>query len=122
MLSLFVSPPTNVGLAYTCDLEELGHYYRHYEELMAHWHRHFPTDILDVQYEDTIENLEESARRIIDFIDLPWNERCLEFYKHERHVATASAWQVRQPIYKSSIGRAGRYEQHLGPLKTALGQ
>ena len=77
--------------------------------------------ILDVRYEDVVADLEGQARRIIDYCGLPWDERCLSFHETERPVRTASATQVRQPIYKSAVGRWRVYESQLAPLLSALG-
>jgi tetratricopeptide (TPR) repeat protein len=105
----------------TYDLAELGRYYRHYKALMAHWHRVLPAGrILDVSYEDTVGDLEGAARRILAHCGLPWDPRCLDFHRTERVVRTASATQVRQPIYRSSIGRWRAYEPWLGPLLAEL--
>jgi len=94
------------GQYHTYDLEELGRYYRHYQALMEHWHRVVPSGrILDVRYEDVVADLEGQARRIIFHCGLEWDQRCLAFHETERPVHTASAVQVRQPIYSSSIGR-----------------
>jgi tetratricopeptide (TPR) repeat protein len=105
----------------TYDLAELGRYYKHYERLMAHWHRVLPAQrIFDVRYEDVIADLEGQARRIIAYCGLPWDKRCLSFHETIRPVRTASATQVRQPIYKSAVGRWRVYEEYLGPLLHAL--
>jgi tetratricopeptide (TPR) repeat protein len=105
----------------TYDLAELGRYYRHYEALMAHWHRVLPPGrILDVRYEDLVANLEGAARRIVAHCNLQWDERCLEFHRTKRAVRTASAAQVRKPIYASSIGRWRAYQAFLAPLLAEL--
>jgi len=107
---------------YTYDLGELGRYYRHYEQLMGYWRRVLPTDrILDVCYEDVVADLEAQARRIITYCGLPLDDGCLSFHKTDRPIRTTSATQVRQPIYKNAVGRWRVYEEHLGPLLTALG-
>jgi tetratricopeptide (TPR) repeat protein len=106
---------------HTYDLGEVGRYYKRYERLMAHWHRVLPTGtILDVRYEDVVADFETQARRLIAHCSLSWHDNCLSFHKTERPVRTASATQVRQPIYNSAIGRWRVYEQHLGPLLDAL--
>ncbi len=106
---------------HTYDLAELGRYYRRYEALMAYWRTVLPPGrILDVRYEDVVADLDGQARRIIDYCGLPWDDRCLSFHQTDRPVRTASATQVRQPIYKSAIGRWHVYEEHLGPLLGAL--
>jgi tetratricopeptide (TPR) repeat protein len=105
----------------TYDLAELGRYYRRYKALMAHWRHVLPTErILDVSYEDTVGDLEGAARRILSHCGLPWDPRCLNFHLTERVVRTASATQVRQPIYASSIGRWRAHEPLLGPLLAEL--
>ena len=107
-------------MGYSYDLEVLGRYYRQYERLMAHWHSVLPGQILDVDYENLIDNPQTICRNIIEHIGLDWEEECLEFHNNKRHVQTASAWQVRQPIYKSSVGRWRKYEKYLEPLQQAL--
>ncbi len=109
------------GQTHTYDLAELGRYYRHYRDLMAHWQRVLPPGrILDVQYEQLVGDLEAAARRIIAHCGLGWDARCLDFHRTERTVRTASATQVRQPIYKTSVGRWRCYERFLGPLFAEL--
>jgi tetratricopeptide (TPR) repeat protein len=109
------------GLKYSYDLGELGRYYRRYSELMAHWRSVFPPGaMLDVRYEDVVNDLEGQARRLIDYCGLPWDDRCLDFHKNRRAVSTASAFQVRQPLFHSSLQRWRRYESHLSPLLCAL--
>ncbi|MBR0846285.1 tetratricopeptide repeat protein [Bradyrhizobium diazoefficiens] len=106
---------------HTYDLAELGRYYLRYQRLMAHW-RHVlpPGRILDVSYEDVVADLEGNARRIVAHCGLDWDARCLDFHQASRPVRTASATQVRQPIYTSAIGRWRVYERHLGPLLKEL--
>jgi hypothetical protein len=107
---------------HTYDLGELGRYYKRYEQLMQHWRRVLPRGkILDVRYEDVVADLEGQARRIIAHCGLPWDDRCLSFHETDRPVRTASATQVRQPIYNSAVGRWRVYAEHLGPLLGALG-
>jgi tetratricopeptide (TPR) repeat protein len=106
---------------HTYDLGEVGRYYKRYEQLMAHWRKVLPPGcILDVRYEDVVADVERQARRIVAHCGLSWSDRCLSFHETDRPVRTASATQVRQPIYKSAIGRWRVYEQHLGPLLDAL--
>ena len=107
--------------AYNRSLEDLGRYYRGYSELMDHWHEVLPVEILDVDYEDYTTDLETAARRIVSFVGLDWDPRCLEFHKVDRAVRTASQWQVRQPIYKTSVARWKNYVAHIQPLVEALG-
>jgi tetratricopeptide (TPR) repeat protein len=110
----------NVHHGYNRDLATLGQYYRAYEELMAHWREVLPLPIHDCVYEDTVDDLEGTARRLIDFLGLAWDPVCLDYYKQERQVRTPSQWQVRQPVYRSSVEAWRRHERHLGPLKAAL--
>jgi tetratricopeptide (TPR) repeat protein len=110
------------GQKHTYDLAELGRYYSRYEALMAHWHRVLPPGrILDVRYEDVVADLEGQARHIVAHCGLDWDPRCLAFHQTERPVRTASATQVRQPIYNSAIGRWRVHEPVLGPLLAELG-
>jgi tetratricopeptide (TPR) repeat protein len=107
--------------AHTYDLAELGRYYRSYRKLMAHWERVLPAGrILTVHYEDVVMDLEAQARRIIAYCGLNWDPRCLAFHKTERPIRTASALQVRQPIYNKAIGRWRAYEPFLLPLLAEL--
>jgi len=108
-------------LPFTYDLAELGRYYRGYHELMAHWRSVLPAGaMLDVSYEDVVDNLEEQARRLIDYCGLPWDDRCLSFHETRRPIATASNVQVRRPIYRTSLERWRRYEVYLQPLLAEL--
>ena len=108
-------------LPYTYDLAELGRYYRAYEGLMEHWRAVLPQGVmLEIEYEDVVDNLEEAARRIVAHCGLEWDDRCLAFYKNERSVHTASATQVRQPIYRGSVGRWRQYQTLLQPFLQSL--
>ena len=108
---------------YAYDLSELGRYYRAYDDLMAHWRSVLPEGtMLEVQYETLVRDLATEARRIIAYCGLAWDERCLDFHKTKRAVSTASLYQVRQPLYQSSIGRAKAYREFLTPLQAALGE
>ncbi len=106
---------------YTYDLGELGRYYRAYEQLMEHWRAVLPPNaMLEVQYEDVVGDLETQARRIITYCGLEWDDACLAFHTTSRPVWTASARQVRQPLYSSSVGRWRPYKDMLRPLLEAL--
>ncbi|SOE99412.1 Tetratricopeptide (TPR) repeat [Burkholderia sp. OK233] len=101
---------------------ELGRFYRHYERLMTHWREVLPSDrFIEVDYEAVVEDLEGEARRLVDFLGLPWDDACLNFHDNRRVVRTASVNQVRQPIYTTSKGRWRTYAGYLGPLLDALG-
>jgi tetratricopeptide (TPR) repeat protein len=102
---------------FTNDLADLAHYYRGHQRLMAHWRRALPPGtLLEVPYADLVADQDKWTRRILEFVGLPWDERCLNFHKTERAVTTASVWQVRQKIYTSSVGRWRNYEKFIGPL------
>lgn len=108
-------------IPYTYDLVELGRYYSRYQDLISHWHEVLPKDILiNIGYEDVVADLEKEARKIIAFVGLEWEDSCLDFYKNKRRIETASAAQVRKPIYKTSVERWRPYEKHLGPLIAEL--
>src|SRR2546427_36713 len=109
------------GQEFTYSLEDIGRYYRVYVELMAHWDMVLPGKVLRVQHEELVEDFEPQVRRILDFVGLDFEPACLEFYKTERSVRTASSEQVRQPIYKEGIDQWRNFEPWLGPLKAALG-
>jgi tetratricopeptide (TPR) repeat protein len=105
------------ALSYANDLEDLAHYYTEYWRLMKHWRVTLPKDaMLEVAYEELVEEQEASTRKILTFIGLPWDPRCLEFHLTPRTVITASKWQVRQRISTASVGRWRNYEKFLGPL------
>lgn len=108
------------GKTQSYDLQELGEYYLQYIRVMDHWDEVLPGRILRVQYEDVVDDLEGQVRRILDHCELPWEGGCLDFFKSERDVNTASAEQVRQPIYKDAIGYWRNYESHLGELLQIL--
>jgi len=107
---------------FSYDLAELGRYYRAYHGLMSHWRRVLPPAfMLELGYEELIENPEEKVRELLDHCRLDWEAACLEFHRTERSVRTASVMQVRQPLYKRAIGRWKPYRAHLGPLIEQLG-
>lgn len=106
---------------YNTDLHTLGLYYREYKRLMDHWNALLPGRIYECNYETMIADQEAESRRLIDFLGLPWDDACLSFYETERSVTTPSRWQVRQPIYASSVKRWKRYENKIQPLIEALG-
>jgi tetratricopeptide (TPR) repeat protein len=107
------------GINFAFDLSDLVHYYREHQRIMAHWRAVLPPGfILEVPYEELVTDQETWSRKMIDFIGLEWDARCLEFHTNRRQVTTASTWQVRQKIYKSSVARWRNYEKFIGPLKT----
>jgi tetratricopeptide (TPR) repeat protein len=107
--------------AYTTDLGKLGRYYRAYDRLMKHWHKVLPGRIFENQYETLVADQEGQSRKLIAHCKLEWDDACLNYTENERSVTTISRWQVRQPIYKTSMKRWKPYEKHLGPLIAGLG-
>ncbi len=105
---------------YTSDLQHMGHYYRQYERLMAHWSMVLPMQVFELRYEDLTNDQEIVSRRLVEFCGLSWDDRCLRFNENKRVVRTASSLQVRRPMYTSSVGRWKQYEPFLGPLLDEL--
>lgn len=110
------------SLSYSYNLTEIGKYYRIYDEMMTYWRSRVPGNlILDVNYEDLVENFEITSRRIINFCGLDWDDRVLNFHETKRVVKTASNIQVRQPLYRSSLKRLRPNDELLKPLYDGLG-
>ena len=102
------------------DLREIGRVYNIYRQLMDHWRSVLEYPMLEVDYEELVADPETSSRRLIEFCGLPWDDQCLQFHDNDRLVMTASADQVRRPIYKTSIQRWKNYQAFLGPLISEL--
>ncbi|WP_159818208.1 tetratricopeptide repeat-containing sulfotransferase family protein [Colwellia sp. 20A7] len=102
---------------YSYDQAECAQQTLYYRDLMAFWHKQFPGRILDVPYEEMVGNTEKQTRSLLKFLQLGWDENCLNFHKNKSSVATASVSQVRQPIYKSSVAGWKNYEQFLEPAQ-----
>ncbi|GLQ87298.1 sulfotransferase [Dyella flagellata] len=116
-LSCYATLFSRNNLDFTYDLGEVGRYYVRYIELMRHWQQVLPPgSILELRYEDMVADTEGQARRLLDYLGLPWNRRCLNFHQNERVVRTASAAQVRRPVYRSSVARWKNFAAHLQPL------
>ena len=109
------------GQAFTYSLDDIGRYYRDYVILMEHWDRVLPGRVHRVQYEEMVADTEKQIRALLDYCGLPFEDACLRFYETKRAIRTPSAEQVRQPIYTQGLEQWRHYEQHLGPLKEALG-
>lgn len=109
------------GQTFSYDLADIGRYYRDYVGLMAAYERAAPGAVHRVVYEKMVEDTENEVRSLLDYLGLPFEDACLEFYKNDRAVRTASSEQVRQPIFKDGMERWKSYEAWLGPLKDALG-
>lgn len=110
----------NPDQRYATDFSDLAFFRRQYERLMAHWRAHLPLKMLELRYEDTVADLEGQSRRLIHFLGVPWDARCLDFHKAERAVQTPSRWQVRQPIYTRSVERWRAYAPYLPELESAF--
>ena len=108
---------TGDNLGYTYDLGAVARYWVSYHQIMRHWHAALPSGrILDVSYETMVSDFENQARRLVEYLGVPWDDRCLGFHDNRRVVRTASVAQVRRPIYRTSVARWRHYERHLGPL------
>lgn len=108
------------SMSYALDLGDIGHHYREYRRLMAHWHRLYGNDILDFDYDAFVAEPRSAVERLLAFCGLPWEEACMDFHRVDNAVRTASVWQVRKPLYRSSSGRWRHYESHLQPLRDML--
>lgn len=109
-----------MGYPFSYSLQDVGRYYIAYRKLMAHWRKLAPGSFLDVDYETLVENQETESRRIVDWCGLEWEPACLEFHRSTAPAATASAAQVRQPIYSTSVGKWRCYEKQLAPFVARL--
>ena len=110
------------GQEFSYGLEEIGNYYRNYIDLMDHWNKVLPGKILKVNNEDIINDLEGQVKRIIDYLELPFEKECISFYNTKRSVRTASSEQVRKPINKDGVERWKPYSKNLKPLVDCLGE
>src|SRR6202007_1687303 len=110
------------GQEFTYSIEDIAHYYRSYVGLMAHWDSVLPGKVLRVQHEELVADLEGNVRRILEFCGLDFEPACLEFYKTERSVRTASSEQVRQPIYREGLDQWRNSDPWRAPLRAALGE
>jgi hypothetical protein len=108
------------GNNFSLALSFAGHFYLQCERIMTHWKSELDLRILEVEYEDVVHYTEHQSRRMLHFLDLPWDGQCLRFYENKRPVATASQAQVRRPIYQTSVSRWRHYERHLEGLKASL--
>ena len=108
------------GNAYSYDLGHCGHRVRQTDGIADHWRAVLPLRMLTIDYEALVDDIEGQSRRMIEFLGLDWDPACLDFHRTRRTVNTASAWQVRQPLFRDSVARWKRYEPHLGALLAAL--
>ncbi len=107
---------SNDSYPYSYNLEEMAHYYNQHNKLLNHWQAIGDDAVKTVYYEDLVNDLETQAKSIISFLDLPWQPQCVDFHKNTQPTATASASQVREKLYTSSIDLWRNYEQQLQPL------
>jgi tetratricopeptide (TPR) repeat protein len=112
----------NANHAFARNLTDLGTFYNQYRRLMKHWKSMLSIPVMDVVYEELVDNQEEISRAMISFCGLSWDDRCLQFHQSSRITKTASYNQVRRPMYRKSIARWRHYAQHLSPLRKALDQ
>lgn len=112
----------NPDQRYATDFDDLAFFLAQERRLMAHWKIVLPLQILPIQYEAVVADLEGQARRLIEFLGAPWDERCLNFHQQDRAVQTPSRWQVRQPIYTKSVGRWRHYREYLPELESAFAE
>ncbi len=104
-------------LHYATDLSDIGHFYLQYRELMAHWQRCFPENIMDIDYDELVREPRASLEPLLAFLQLDWDETCLDFHQVSNRVRTASVTQVRQPLYQHASGRWRNYKQHVQSLR-----
>ncbi|MCB1720279.1 MAG: sulfotransferase [Alphaproteobacteria bacterium] len=109
-------------MSFAYSLKEIGEHYMLYEDLMEHWKKTIPDFIYDMSYEDLVNNQERTTRSLLEFCGLKWNEQCMSFHETKRAVTTASALQVKQPIYKNALQYWRNYEPYLDDLKMALNE
>jgi len=107
---------------FSFDLDHLVAYYRGYERIVAHWRSVLPLSTTEIWYEDLVSDFQTAARDLIAFCGLEWDDACARFHESDEVVHSPSLWQVRQPVYTSSLGRWKRFERHIGPLLEAFGQ
>jgi len=111
----FVAP-----FAWATDLGDIGRFIRAFDTLMAHWRATVPNPIMEMVYEDLVADAEGESRRLIDFLGLHWDDRCLAAHESRRTVRTASLWQVRRPVGAGAVGRWHTYAEVLAPLEAGL--
>ena len=119
-MDVFVSSYCQNLNAPFCDLEQLTAYYRNYRQLMQHWQNVLPMKIHTVDYESMVADPAGESSRLVQHCELPWDSQCLSFHQNDRAVHTPSKWQVRQPMYQTSVEKWRRYEKHLEPIAEAV--
>lgn len=121
-ISCYFTDFLDPALAFSEDLQTISQYYEQYQLLMDHWTEVLELAIHEVVYEDLVRGQEKTTRALLEFVGLPWDERCLHFHNSERNVDTASHAQVRRPIYTSSVGRSAHYARQLASLRQMLSE
>ena len=115
-ISIFKNFFTNSSLNFAYNLEEISEFYNLYNDLMKHWKNILPKFVIDIKYEEIIQNPEQQIRSLLKLCNLSWNDNCLKFYNNKRAIKTASDTQVRKKIYKSSVDSWKNYEKNLGEV------
>ena len=119
-LSIFTNNYSS-GHNWSNSLEGLAQHYRAHRRIMRHWRAHLPAGVmLEIEYEQLVHDHEKWARRMLDFLELPWDPQCLRFYENDASIRNFSRWQVRQKVTGTSVARWRRYERHLGPWMSLL--
>ena len=108
------------SMPFTNDLEDIGHFYKLYEDLMAFFHKKFPEIIYDIEYPRLVGNPEIEIKELLNFCELKWNDNCLNHHKNERAIKTASSTQARKPIYKTAIKSSDKYKEYLKNIKSII--
>ena len=108
------------GLNFTYNQDDLVKYFKSYENLIQFWHKKYPKQIFDINYEKLILNNKEEIKKLIKFCDLNWEENCLSFHKNKAPIKTMSTAQARNPIYKSSLNQFEKYKKYLPILEEQL--
>jgi tetratricopeptide (TPR) repeat protein len=114
--------PLDPRLSYALDLEDIGHYFRQYRRLMAHWEALYREDIFDLSYDTLVRDPRATAQRLFEFCGLPWQDTHLDFASRAASIKTASVWQIREGLYRRSSGRARHYAAELAGLAAELGR
>ena len=107
-------------MGFPYDMQDLGQFYKSYIEIMAFWHELFPNRIYDISYENLTNYQEEETRKLLEYCELEWDEKCLNFHKNKRAVKTASSIQVREKMYQGSSDAWRKYAAHIKPLINGL--
>jgi len=102
------------------DQEEMARHHARYWRLMQCWRERYAGQFFDISYEKTVQALEPNVRRMLEYLELPWEDACLDFHRHDSAVSTASAAQVREPAHTRSVGRWKKYQTHLQPMYETL--